>query len=93
MALTRPRARPKLIISVQCSHLTGRRPAVALETGMRHKILGISSSLGGLAYLAKWFFSKSPAAEPMPEAVLHMAGIGVALGLLVVGGYYLLNKH
>ena len=60
---------------------------------MRNKLLGSSASLGGLAYLAKWFFSKPPATEALPEAALHMAGIGVALGLLVVGWYYLFGKH
>jgi hypothetical protein len=60
---------------------------------MRQKILGGSALAGGLAYLAKWFFSKPPATEPMAAVALHMAGIGVALGLLVVGGYYLFGKH
>lgn len=60
---------------------------------MRQKVIGGSALAGGLAYLAKWFFSKPPAAESMPEVALHMAGIGVALGLLVVGGYYVFGKH
>lgn len=58
---------------------------------MKQKILGGSATFGGVAYLAKWFFSKPPAAEPMVEASLHMVAIGVALGLLVVGGYYLIG--
>jgi len=60
---------------------------------MKQKLLGSSATFGGLAYLMKWFFSEAPASEPVPELLLHLVGIGVALGLLVVGGYFLMGKH
>ena len=60
---------------------------------MKQKVLGSSATFGGLAYLAKWFFSENAASEPTPELLTHVVGIGVAIGLLVVGGYFLLGKH